>query len=168
MENGAMQIVYREAPPSKTEWPQQQQDIATAGAENQFSSGARGSGPAFYSSQGSGGQATSILFERDDQLTNAEAAIAEQRGVSHLSNAVTAAASNGSQNRPQMARASPSAEQVSGLGQMAAGINGDIGSLASGNQLGLEKRGPVEFNHAIGYVNKIKVSIFLLNIRRQA
>lgn len=162
-----MQIVYREAPQSKIEWPQQQQDIATAGTENQFNSGSRGSGPAFYSSQG-GGQGTSILFEREDQPTNAEAAIAEQRGVSHLSNAVTAAASNGSQSRPQMPRASPSAEPVSGLGQMAAGINGDIGSLAAGNQLGLEKRGPVEFNHAIGYVNKIKVSISLLNILRQA
>lgn len=163
-----MQIVYREAPQSKTEWPQQQQDIATAGTENQFNSGTRGSGPAFFSSQGSGGQGNSILFERDDQPTSTDALIAEQRGVSHLSNAVTAAASNGSQSRPQMARASPSAEQVSSLGQMAAGINGDIGSLASGNQLGLEKRGPVEFNHAIGYVNKIKVSNFFLNICRQA
>lgn len=163
-----MQIVYREAPQSKTEWPQQQQDIATVGTESQFSSGTRGSGPTFFSSQGSGGQGNSILFERDDQPNNADSAIAEQRGVSHLSNAATAAASNGSQSRPQLARASPSAEQVSGLGQMAAGINGDIGSLTSGNQLGLEKRGPVEFNHAIGYVNKIKVSNFLLIIRRQA
>ena len=55
----------------------------------------------------------------------------------------SAAATNGSQSRPQMARGSPSVEQVSGLGQMAAGINADIGSLASGNQLDLEKRGPV-------------------------
>lgn len=168
MENGAMQVVYREGPQPKTDWPQQQQEIATAGTENQFSSGTRGSGPAFFSSQGSVGQGNSILFGRDDQPTNTDAAIAEQRGVSHLSNAVSAAATNGSQSRPQMARASPSAEQVSGLGQMAAGINGDIGSLASGNQLGLEKRGPVEFNHAIGYVNKIKVSKSLSNIRRQA
>lgn len=168
MENVAMQVVYREGPQPKTDWPQQQQEIATAGTENQFSSGTRGSGPAFFSSQGSVGQGNSILFGRDDQPTNTDAAIAEQRGVSHLSNAVSAAATNGSQSRPQMARASPSAEQVSGLGQMAAGINGDIGSLASGNQLGLEKRGPVEFNHAIGYVNKIKVSKSLSNIRRQA
>lgn len=167
MENGAMQIVYREGPQSKTDWPQQQQQIVTAGSENQFSTGTtRGSGPAFFSSQGSVGQGSSILFGRDDQATNVDAAIAEQRGVSHLSNAVSAAATNGIQSRPP--RASPSAEQVSGLGQMAAGINGDIGSLASGNHLGLEKRGPVEFNHAIGYVNKIKVSKSLSNIRRQA
>lgn len=163
-----MQIVYREGPQPKTEWPQQQQEIATAGTENQFSSGTRGSGSAFFSSQGSVAQGNSTLFERDDQHTDSDAAIAEQLRASHLSNAVSAAATNGSQSRPQMARASPSAEQVSSLGQMAAGINGDIGSLASGNQLGLEKRGPVEFNHAIGYVNKIKVSKSLLNIRGQA
>ena len=32
------------------------------------------------------------------------------------------------------------------------------GLASSQHLLGLEKRGPVEFNHAIGYVNKIKVS----------
>lgn len=26
----------------------------------------------------------------------------------------------------------------------------------------MEKRGPVEFNHAISYVNKIKVSLFII------
>ena len=41
---------------------------------------------------------------------------------------------------------------------------GQTGSLPPGlassqHLLGLEKRGPVEFNHAIGYVNKIKVTI---------
>ena len=33
------------------------------------------------------------------------------------------------------------------------------GLASSQHLLGLEKRGPVEFNHAIGYVNKIKVSL---------
>lgn len=33
------------------------------------------------------------------------------------------------------------------------GVNG-----SAGNQAGMERRGPVEFNHAISYVNKIKVS----------
>jgi paired amphipathic helix protein Sin3a len=36
--------------------------------------------------------------------------------------------------------------------------------LNGGGQPGLEKRGPVEFNHAISYVNKIKVSFPLLLI----
>lgn len=34
------------------------------------------------------------------------------------------------------------------------------GQYGDSQLLGLEKRGPVEFNHAIGYVNKIKVSSF--------
>ena len=33
------------------------------------------------------------------------------------------------------------------------------GAMNGGQQHGIEKRGPVEFNHAISYVNKIKVSV---------
>jgi paired amphipathic helix protein Sin3a len=71
----------------------------------------------------------------------------EQRGVSQLQNAVSAAAGR--------SILSPSMENVTpALGQV---LNG----VAPGAQLGGvggEKRGPVEFNHAISYVNKIKVS----------
>ncbi|KAF2750618.1 hypothetical protein M011DRAFT_464421 [Sporormia fimetaria CBS 119925] len=65
----------------------------------------------------------------------------EQRGVSQLQNAVSAAAGR-------------SILSPSGDGSMLHGqaINGAI--PAGG--LGPEKRGPVEFNHAISYVNKIK------------
>ncbi len=35
---------------------------------------------------------------------------------------------------------------------------GGQSAINGGSQQGLEKRGPVEFNHAISYVNKIKVS----------
>lgn len=35
------------------------------------------------------------------------------------------------------------------------------GQNMNGGQLGVEKRGPVEFNHAISYVNKIKVNSLL-------
>ena len=47
-------------------------------------------------------------------------------------------------------------EQIQGESQM-----GSLppGLSSSQHLLGLEKRGPVEFNHAIGYVNKIKVSM---------
>ncbi len=62
----------------------------------------------------------------------------QQRGVSQLTNAV---ATLGHPPRNALTP-TPSGGQV--------GVNG--------GQQGIEKRGPVEFNHAISYVNKIKVS----------
>jgi paired amphipathic helix protein Sin3a len=38
-------------------------------------------------------------------------------------------------------------------------LGGQANMNGAGAQPGLEKRGPVEFNHAISYVNKIKVSL---------
>lgn len=165
LENGntpAPQSAYREVLLPNGEVPAQQQDSSAGASENPFSSSGRHGGLPLFSPQASLGQDNGPSFDRDDQLINADAASLahqqEQRGVSNLSNAVSAVATNGAQSRYSLAQVSPSAEQVPGLGQMAAGISGVIGSaLASGNQLGMEKRGPVEFNHAIGYVNKIKV-----------
>ncbi|KAI9741094.1 MAG: Transcriptional regulatory protein sin3 [Cirrosporium novae-zelandiae] len=79
----------------------------------------------------------------------------EQRGVSQLQNAVSAA-TNGAQVRQQMQLSTPEAQGVP-ISQSPAGVNG-----AGGAQAGLERRGPVEFNHAISYVNKIKVLDALL------
>lgn len=70
----------------------------------------------------------------------------EQRGVSQLQNAVSAATGR-SILSPSLDNATPALGPV---------LNGN----APGAQLGgvaAEKRGPVEFNHAISYVNKIKV-----------
>ena len=50
-------------------------------------------------------------------------------------------------NQPNARNAQTPTPQAS-----AAVLNG-----AAGNQANLERRGPVEFNHAISYVNKIKV-----------
>jgi paired amphipathic helix protein Sin3a len=61
----------------------------------------------------------------------------QQRGVSQLTNAVATL------GHPPRNAQTPTPGQTS--------MNG-------GAQPGLEKRGPVEFNHAISYVNKIKVS----------
>lgn len=170
LENGntpAAQGVYREVVLPNGEVPTQQPDNSAGASENPFSSSGRHGGLPLFPPQASLGQDNSVPYERDGQLTNADAATLahqqEQRGVSNLSNAVSAVATNGSQSRHSLAQVSPSAEQAPGLGQMAAGISGVIGSaLASGNQLGMEKRGPVEFNHAIGYVNKIKVKSSVL------
>ena len=75
----------------------------------------------------------------------------EQRGVSQLQNAVSAAAGR--------SILSPSGDASTTLpGQGMNGVNhtaqpGGVGPTG-------EKRGPVEFNHAISYVNKIKVGLF--------
>lgn len=173
VENGntpAPQGVYREVVMPNGDVQSQQQESSAGASENPFSSSGRHGGLPLFSPQASLGQDNGVPYDRDDQLTNADAATLahqqEQRGVSNLSNAVSAVATNGSQSRHSLTQVSPGAEQVPGLGQMAAGISGVIGTaLASGNQLGMEKRGPVEFNHAIGYVNKIKVhSSVLLGI----
>ncbi|KAF2278105.1 paired amphipathic helix protein Sin3a [Westerdykella ornata] len=68
----------------------------------------------------------------------------EQRGVSQLQNAVSAATGR--------SILSPSGDPAALAGQ-------PLTSTAQGGQVGGmvgEKRGPVEFNHAISYVNKIK------------
>ncbi len=109
-----------------------------------------------YTGQGDGG----APYERDDQGDVTEAALIahrqEQQGVSHLSNAVSAVATNGATGRPGLAADSPGGGPLS---IVAAGLNN--AALTSGAHIGMEKRGPVEFNHAIGYVNKIKVSEFV-------
>lgn len=61
----------------------------------------------------------------------------QQRGVSQLTNAVATL------GHPPRNTQTPTPGQ---------------GSMNGSAQPGLEKRGPVEFNHAISYVNKIKVS----------
>lgn len=76
----------------------------------------------------------------------------EQRGVSSLSNAASAVANNAG-SRPG---ASPRTTPLPGQQDPAAPVDGPAG------QQGIEKRGPVEFNHAISYVNKIKVSFVLI------
>lgn len=70
----------------------------------------------------------------------------EQRGVSQLQNAVSAATTGRAIMSPN--------------GDVSAALPGQaLNGIAQGAQLGgvgAEKRGPVEFNHAISYVNKIK------------
>lgn len=72
----------------------------------------------------------------------------EQRGVNQLQNAVSVATSGAGPRvgaSPAPGRGTPLAAQDGML----------VDGMAA--QVGMEKRGPVEFNHAISYVNKIKV-----------
>ena len=98
---------------------------------------------------------------RDDELSAADAAVLahqqEQRGVSQLQNAISAA-SDSIHGRPTAMQLSPNGGPVGTLSHAVPGLNGGGMGPLIGAQLNLEKRGPVEFNHAISYVNKIKVS----------
>ena len=147
------QPIYADDPQANGEWRAPQHDEDRLGPVSNARSGEH----ALFASQANIGSETGTPYGGDDQ---GEAALIahqqEQRGVSHLSNAVSAVATNGVQGRQPMAQISPGGGQVTGLGQAAVGLNSS--ALTPNSQLGLEKRGPVEFNHAIGYVNKIKVS----------
>lgn len=163
--NPNVQGLYRDGIQPSAEWAQQQQENPETTADNTFGPGGRQNGVSSFP-QTALGQSGGPMFERDDQDAVIEAATIahqqEQRVVSHLSNAVSAVATNGTLNRNQVVQSSPSGGPVAGLGQMATGLGGVGSALTSGNQLSLEKRGPVEFNHAIGYVNKIKVGDCLI------
>ena len=160
-ENGVS--VLRQGPysdaQSSVEWGPQQQDHSEMGTESQFHPNGR-LGGLHYGSQSATTQENGIAFDREDQVTAAEAAHRqEQRGVSNLSHVASAIATNGGSHQLPIAQASPNGGSVSAIGAGMAGINNAGSVLAGGNQIGIEKRGPVEFNHAIGYVNKIKVGL---------
>lgn len=137
------------------EW-QSQQHEADRTSETPFTGGRQG-GFGISAGQSHIGNENGLQYDRGEQGGASDAALLahqqEQRGVSHL---VSAATTNGAQGRQALAQVSPGGGHVT-IGQAAAGLSN--AALTSGNQLGMEKRGPVEFNHAIGYVNKIKVSV---------
>ena len=150
---------FQESMPRSGEWTQQPQDDAEIVSGGRFGSSGR-QGPVSLFLPTSVPQ-NDNPYDRDEQHAMAAAGNAheqEQRGVSHLSNAVSAVATNGA-NRQMLAQGSPSGGQVNGLNQMTVGLSSMNSTTSVGGQLSLEKRGPVEFNHAIGYVNKIKARI---------
>lgn len=150
---------FQENLPRSGEWTQQPQDDADIVSTSRFGSGGRQGPVSLFLPTGM--PPNENPYDRDDQHAIAAVGNAheqEQRGVSHLSNAVSAVATNGA-NRQMLAQGSPSGGQVNGLSQMTMGLSGMSSTTNVGNQLSLEKRGPVEFNHAIGYVNKIKARI---------
>jgi paired amphipathic helix protein Sin3a len=110
---------------------QQQPQHSIESPEAVFSPPNQSGGPAY-------GQNQAHSYEAQ-QAAAAAAHQQQQRGVSQLTNAVATTLGHPPRN----------AQTPTPGGQ--AGMNG------TGAQPGLEKRGPVEFNHAISYVNKIKV-----------
>jgi paired amphipathic helix protein Sin3a len=111
--------------------------------------------------QGAQGQPQDHHFDyptqQEQQAAAGAAAMAhqqDQRGVSQLQGAAAASAAMG---RPGMMQVSPASAQASGLNQPMNSLAGIGSGMLQGTQADLNKRGPVEFNHAISYVNKIKV-----------
>ncbi len=117
---------------------QQQPQHSIESPEGVFSPQSRSGVPPYGSGQG-----PNSTFE--SQQAAAVAHQQEQRGVSQLQNAVATATGH---PVPRNALTPTPSGQASNM-------NG-----AAAQQPGMEKRGPVEFNHAISYVNKIKVCCF--------
>ena len=124
-------------------------------------------GPHLYAQQHMARQARPSYALRDDETSSAEVAAMqqqEQRGVSQLQNAahVADAQPNSLTTQTQVHEG-----QVGQTTPAAAAVNGSAMGLplglSSGPQSAAEKRsgGHIEFNHAISYVNKIKVSELL-------
>lgn len=145
------QGIFQEIPQASIEWP-------ASHNENDASSSVladAGRAHPMYASEHNAGNDSGVAYEREDQIGASQAAlIAHQQEQQGVSNLVSAVATNGVQGRHNLAQVSPGGGQITSLGQAAAGLSNT--ALTSGQLL--EKRGPVEFNHAIGYVNKIKVS----------
>ncbi|MCJ1377531.1 Transcriptional regulatory protein sin3 [Xylographa soralifera] len=125
-----------------------------------FSPSVRSANPPVYNQQNLSRQGQGNLYgSREDDLTLTDAAVLahqqEQRGVSQLQNAVSAAADS-VHGRPLTMQMSPNGGPAATLGQAVERLSGVGMGLQVGSQLGMEKRAPVEFNHAISYVNKIK------------
>lgn len=115
-----------------------------------LSPGGRPVGPAGFGGQFAPGQGMpSVEAAREQQALVHQQ---EQRGVSQLQNAVSAAASGG---LPRQALMSPQGSGTPLPGQQMEAIGPDGQPMGAG----MEKRPPVEFNHAISYVNKIKVGL---------
>lgn len=140
-------------------WPpqQQQQQQSGSGPEAAFSPSRPVAQPHFVPQQGQGNQApiSPEAHAREQQMTAAALAHQqEQRGVSQLSNAVSAA-TGGLLNRPDLI--SPPGGASNQIPAQAMNGVSHLAQQAGAQAAGLDKRGPVEFNHAISYVNKIKV-----------
>jgi paired amphipathic helix protein Sin3a len=86
----------------------------------------------------------------------------DQRGVSQLQGAASAASAGLGRAALLGVSAAPGAASLTQPMNSLAGVGSN---MLQGSQADLNKRGPVEFNHAISYVNKIKVGGHSLSLR---
>ncbi len=95
-----------------------------------------------------------------DQTSNAVSGGQVQqdiRGLSHMSNSGNATTGTPQANPAIGSQGSPNVRSAGMSVQPPVALNGSSSAAIPAMQPGVEKRGPVEFNHAISYVNKIKV-----------
>lgn len=132
---------------------QQQQQPPQQGVPGSYSPGSRMmAGPGMYPQEGSGSAPDHHYYQ--GQEAQGAAALTHQqdhRGVAQLQGAASAASGMG---RPSLLQVTGAAQNAS-LTQPMSSLAG-VGGMLQGGHADLNKRGPVEFNHAISYVNKIK------------
>ncbi|KAI9780031.1 MAG: Transcriptional regulatory protein sin3 [Peltula sp. TS41687] len=166
--NGPMNAIrhgpyYEQMPRNLNAGWQQQPPPITGAVEGVFGPNARPAPLAVYGPQSQGPSPMPLPENqnvREAQAAAAGAAAAsrlqqEQRGVSQLQSAVSAATGT-APPRQQLLQGSPTGAPSQLVPQTSPAPNGAGGGASPAAQSGLEKRGPVEFNHAISYVNKIK------------
>lgn len=147
---------------SRPGWQQPQPQQQQGNLPGSYSPGSRMMGPGMFGQQGGQGQAQEHHFEyptqQEQQAAAGAAAMAhqqDQRGVSQLQGAASAASAG--LTRPSLLQVSAASQQAPSLTQPMNNLAGVGTGMLQGSQ-DLTKRGPVEFNHAISYVNKIKVN----------
>lgn len=147
---------------SRSGWQQPQHQQQQGGITRSYSPGSRMIGPGMYGQQGGQGQPQDHHYDYQSQQEQQAAANAaamahqqDQRGVSQLQGAASAASAG--IGRTTLLQASPAPGQGPNLNQPMNNLAGIGSGVLQGSQVDLSKRGPVEFNHAISYVNKIKV-----------
>ena len=124
--------------------------------DNRFSPEGRGAPQPFPSSMPTSHPSLSPEAYRDQQAAAAAIHQTEQRNVAQLQNAASAASARELSGRGGLL-SSPGDASSSLQQQLLNGASpGAQDVMVNG---GVEKRGPVEFNHAISYVNKIKVRV---------
>ncbi|GLA54452.1 transcriptional regulatory protein sin3 [Aspergillus niger] len=145
---------------SRPGWQQPQPQQQQGNLPGSYSPGSRMMGPGMFGQQGGQGQAQEHHFDyptqQEQQAAAGAAAMAhqqDQRGVSQLQGAASAASAG--LTRPSLLQVSAASQQGPSLTQPMNNLAGVGTGMLQGSQ-DLTKRGPVEFNHAISYVNKIK------------
>lgn len=141
---------------SRPGWQQsQQQQAQPQSVPGSYSPGSRMMGPSsMYQQEGQGpSQDHHYGYQGQEQGASALTHQQDHRGVAQLQGAASAASGLG---RPSMMQVSGAGQNAS-LTQPMSSLAG-VGGILSGGHADINKRGPVEFNHAISYVNKIKVS----------
>lgn len=141
---------YYEQP--RSSWQQNQQQPSQQHAPGSYSPGSRMISSMYQPENQSSAQEQPYGYQnQESQGASALSHPQDHRGVAQLQGAASAASGLG---RGSMMPTSGAGQNAS-ITQSASGLAG-LGGMLQGGHPDLNKRGPVEFNHAISYVNKIK------------